>query len=172
MLASSTRRLVVILCGVLLVSAVAIVLDLCFESLGAARESIALHDGQIRRLQQSLPPMDRIVQERDALKKEVESRSSRFYSRGETDPYAFGAVVRRKLASLGITVLRYQVVEVKGASYLDFTVSGTARAFVLFLRDVSQASRVWTIPSLTLSLPEASGTVNVDFRIGYAAGDT
>ncbi len=147
-----------------------IAFNLGLERLAAARASIAQHEGLIRRLEQSLPNLQQISLQKDALQKEVDRRAARFYSADETDPYAFGAVVRRKLASLGISVLRYQVTEAKGASYLDFSVTASARAFVLFLRDVSQAQKIWTIPSLTLSMQEGSGTVNADFRIGYAIG--
>jgi hypothetical protein len=115
--------------------------------------------------------MDQLVQERDALRKDVQQRGARFYAKDETDPYAFGAVIRKELASLGISVLRYQVIDVKGASYLEFSVSGSARSFVQFLRAVSQAPKVWSIPSMTLSVEEGSGMVNVDFRIGYAIGN-
>jgi hypothetical protein len=163
-----TRTLLVLLAGAILVAGAALALNAGMERLAAARASIAQHEGLIRRLEKSLPDLQDLTRERDALQKDVERRTARFYAADETDPYAFGAVVRRKLASLGIAVLRYQLTDAKGASYLDFSVTSSARAFVLFLRDVSQAQKLWTIPSLTLSVQEATGTVKADFRIGYA----
>jgi len=167
---SKTRTLLILLAGACVAAGVLISLNLGLERLAAARASIAQHEGLIRRLEKSLPDLSVLTGRRDALQKDVERRAARFYTADETDPYAFGAVVRRKLASLGISVLRYQVSDAKGASYLDFSVTASARAFVLFLRDVSQAEKLWTIPSLTLSVQQATGTVNVDFRIGYAVG--
>ncbi len=169
---STTNRLLALLGGAVLVAAAAVALDLGMERLSAAKGRIALHEGQLRALQRSLPSaIDQLVQQRDTLRADVQQRAARFYAKDETDPYAFGAVIRNELASLGIAVLRYQVIDVKGASYLEFSVSGSARSFVQFLRAVSQAPRAWTIPSMTLSVEEGSGVVNVDFRIGYAIGD-
>ncbi len=172
MLASSTRRLLIILCAVAAVAVVGVTLQLGLERLAAARAGIVLHEEQVHALQESLPSMADIVRQRDALKAEVDRRTARFYAKGETDPYAFGTLIRRKLASLGITVQRYQLVDVKGASYMEFSATGPARAFVLFLRDVSQAPRLWSLPSLTLTVREATDTVDAVFRIGYVVGDS
>ncbi len=170
MLDSRMRRLLFLLAGAAAVAGIAVALSVGLDRLQAARQSIALHTGQIKRLQESLPGLDSVVRERDALKAEVDRISSRFYAPGETDPYAFGTTVRRKLTSLGITVQSYQLVDVKGQSYIEFTVTGSARAFVLFLRDVSQSPRAWSIPTLSLSVRQGTQVVDASFRIGYVVG--
>jgi hypothetical protein len=68
-------------------------------------------------------------------------------------------------------VLRYQVVEVKGAPYVEFTASGSARSFVIFLRDISDDGTAWTIPSMSLKIREGTDVADAAFRIGYATAD-
>jgi hypothetical protein len=165
------RRLLLLLCCAIAVAGIGIASSLGLERLNDTRERIAVHEQQIRELQGTMPGLDDVTRQRDTLKAEVDQLSSRLYARGETDPYAFGAVVRRMITSLGMKVLSYQLVEAKGQSYLEFSVTGSARAFVLFLREVSQAPRLWSVPTLSLSVQQGTGMIDATLRIGYVVGD-
>jgi hypothetical protein len=83
------------------------------------------------------------------------------------DPYSFGTGVRKKLASLGMHVVRYQVLEIKGRDTLEFSVSGPARALVLFLKEVSESKKYWSISLLKVSIHAGTAAVDAVLRIGY-----
>jgi hypothetical protein len=137
------------------------------ERLAAARASSARYEKEIARLSGALPSEAEAVSLRDGLKARLERDTSRFYAPREMSPYAFGTLVRKKLAARGISVVRYQVVEIKGKSSIEFSVSGTASALIHFLRDVSESEKYWTVSSLTLTMREGTGTADAVFRIGY-----
>ena len=60
----------------------------------------------------------------------------------------------------------------KGTTVLEFSVSGSIRSLLGFLRDVSQAEKIWTIPSLTCRIREGTERVDAVFRIRYAVIDS
>jgi hypothetical protein len=162
------RGMLFLLVLAIVLSAAGLALKLGWERLCAARASAARLEEQIRELHQALPRQEQLAAQRDALREDVQHRAARFYSPEEIDPYAFGVAVRERLAARGIAVQRYQTVDVGGRSYLEFSASGSARALVLFLRDVSQAAKLWAIPSLTVTVRAPGGTVDIFFRIGHA----
>ncbi|MCX7030486.1 MAG: hypothetical protein NTU62_10255 [Spirochaetes bacterium] len=137
----------------------------------AARAAVTLHEARIAWLRDSLMRAEDGAEAREALTEEIAARGARFTTAEEMNPYSFGTLVKKKLFSLGISVLRYQVVEVKGAPYVEFTASGSARSFVIFLRDVSEYEKVWIIPSMSLTLREGTDSADAFIRIGYATAD-
>jgi hypothetical protein len=139
--------------------------------LAAARADAARQEARIARLRYSLPNAVGGAGAREALTEQIAARRDRFYGPDEMNLYSFGTLIRGKLSSLGISVLRYQVVEVKGTPYVEFTASGSARSFIIFLRYVSQQEKTWIIPSLSLSLGEGTDSTDALFRIGYATSD-
>ena len=142
------------------------------ERLTAARTRGARFEAQARTLQQALAPESDLLRERDELKREVARRVTRFYTPDALTPYAFGTLVKKKLVSCGMSVTRYQIVEVKGRSFLEFSTSGSARGLLVFLDDVSRQDKYWVIPSITVSTRQNSNVVDVVFRIGYESIDT
>jgi hypothetical protein len=165
------RVLLVLLAAAAGVVASGIALSEGLGRLAAARADAARHEARIAKLQESLPGAVDGAGAREALTEEIAARRARFYGPDEMNPYAFGTLVKGALSSLGISVLRYQVVEVKGAPYVEFTASGSARSFVIFLRDVSDYGKVWTIPAMSLTLREGTDSADALFRIGYATAD-
>ena len=167
MTGSVPRRLLIVLAGAIALSTAAVTFDLGFQRLRNARAVTERWEAQVRKLQQSLPAESRIREARDLLKIDLANRAAHFYAANEISPYSFGAAVKDRLSALGMTVVRYQVIDLKGRSWLEFSVTGSARALILFLRDVSRGQKYWSIPSLSLTMREGSDTVDVSFRIGY-----
>jgi hypothetical protein len=139
--------------------------------LTAARADAARYEARIVKLRESAPTGVGDAGAREALADEIAARRARLYGPDEMNPYSFGTLIKSTLSSLGISVLRYQVVEVKGAPYVEFTASGSARSFVIFLRDISDDGTAWTIPSMSLKIREGTDVADAAFRIGYATAD-
>jgi hypothetical protein len=157
----------------LLAAAAAIVASGIFVSEGAgrltaARADAARYEARIAGLRGSLPTSAGGADAREALAEEIAARRARLYGPDEMNPWSFGALVKSTLSSLGVSVLRYQVVVVKGTPYVEFTANGSARAFVTFLRGVSDNGKAWIIPSMSLTLREGTDSADAVFRIGYA----
>lgn len=171
MLAKRERRLLVALGVVVALSLLTIALILGMERLGAARVKAAQYEAQIAKLSRSLPSESDISALRESLKKELDARKARFYSPDQMNPYSFGTLIKKELTSHGITVIRYQVIEIRGKSSLEFSVSGNVKSLILFLQDVSRSEKYWTISSLTLTMREGTERVDAVFRIGYEVLD-
>ncbi len=153
------------------IAACAIVLSYGLDRLADATASIDRYDDRIARLRQTAPDASITRESIDSLQKEIGELEARFYGPEEMNPYLFGTIVKQKLAARGMEVLRYQVIDVKGSTVLEFSVSGSIRSFLGFLRDVSQAEKIWTIPSMTCRVREGTERVDAVFRIRYAVID-
>jgi len=153
------------------VVATAMGVSLGLERLRDARQTAARAEERIARIQGSLPSTTELLAARAELRTQIDSESGRFYRAGEMNPYLFGTIVKQKLSALGLAAKRYQVVEIKGTSYVEYSVTGSARGFIAFLRDVSTSSRLWTIPSMSVTLRQGSDVVEAVVRIGYALVD-
>ncbi len=162
-----TRRLLVLLAAVAALAALGISFMLGAERLRAARVKAAEYEKQIARLEQSLPPESEILALRDRLQKELKDRNNRFYRPEDMNPYSFGTLIKKLLVSHGMSVIRYQVIELKGASSLEFTVSGPALSLIRFLKEVSESEKYWTVSSLALTMRSGTGVMDAVFRIGY-----
>jgi len=172
MLAKREKILLGVLIGVIGVCAGGIGIALGTERLATAGEKAVRYEEQIRKLAQSLPSEADITAQRDALQMELAKGKQRFYSAGEMNPYLFGTLVKKELAAHDITVVRYQVVDQKNANSLEFSVSGNVRSFVMFLKEVSESPKYWTISSLTLNMREGTSAFTAAFRIGYETLDS
>ena len=137
------------------------------ERLEAARSASVSLQKQIRMLAQGSPSESQLLARRDSLQATLSSVKSRFYRADEMSPYAFGDLIKQKLAGLGIDIARYQVVDAKGRSYLEFTAGGSALAVARFVRSAFESGKYWSIPSLTIKSRGGEGTVDVVFQIGY-----
>ncbi len=167
MLAERERRLLFVVAVLVGVSILVAAVRLGVERLRDAREKNALYREQIARLQLSLQSQPEMVALRERLQARLEAEKAHFYAPGEMDPYSFGALVRRRITSRGLEIVRYQVAELKGRGSLEFSVSGPIRSLVFFLKEVSDSPKYWGISSLTLSMREGSGMVDAVLRIGY-----
>ena len=167
MLAKREKALLWVLCGAAGLCLAGIGIQSGLERLSDSRTKVAQYEAQIMKLSQALPAEQDIVSRTQAMKAELDDVKSRFYKPDELSPYSFGALIKKKLAALGITVIRYQVVETGGRSFLEFSVSGSARWIVQFFKDVSESEKYWTVPLFTLTMREGTETADVVFRIGY-----
>ena len=115
------KRLFFVLAVVLTVSVMAAVTGRGIERLRTAEEKSGQYRTQIARLRQSLQMQSQSASRRQQLEDQMKIARARFYPPGEIDPYSFGTMVRKRLAAEGMRVIRYQVVEIKGRSGLEFT---------------------------------------------------
>jgi len=162
------RALLALLACAVAVAGVAIAAGEGFGRLAAARAAASSLEARIERLRQAAPPEGEGAAARERIAAEITAIRARLYASGETNPYTFGTLVKNRLASLGISVLRYQVVEAGDAPLVEFTASGSVRSFIEFLRETSRSAKAWTVPSLALSMREGTDRADATFRIGYA----
>jgi hypothetical protein len=172
MAGSANRRLLYLLAAAVGFAVLAITVDLSLERLAEARGRVTRNEARVSILQQALAPEPDLIRERDGLKEEVARRLTRYYAMDSLTPYTFGTLVKKRLQSAGMTVARYQIMDLKGRSFLEFSLSGSARGFLQFLNDVSLQDKYWVIPSLTVNARQGSDIVDVVFRIGYEVNDT
>ncbi len=137
-----------------------------------ARAKAAQYAVQNAALRHSIGSESRLVFLRGQLQGELDVMRSRFYAPNEMNPYSFGTLIRKKLASHGIVVVRYQVIEVKGATGLEFSVSGSIASLVLFLKEVSESDHHWSVSSFALTVREGTRDADASFRIGYEVRDS
>jgi hypothetical protein len=166
------RRLLLVLAALAGVTALTVAISSGVERLRFAKEKAVQFEAQMARLQQSLRSQIEIAAVQERLKGRLESERRHFYAPREIDPYSFGTLVRKKLTFQGIEVTRYQVVELKGRCSLEFAVSGSIRSLILFLKEVSESQKYWSISSLTIVMREGTGTIKAVFRIGYEETDS
>lgn len=172
MLAKRERALLAALGAVAVLAVIAVCLFLGIERIATAQTRAAEYRKQIDKLSQSMPPEAEVVSLRDRLAAEFTSRKARFYSAEEMNPYSFGTIIKKELTSRGINVVRYQVVDIQGKNSLEFSVNGSVRSLILFLKQVSESDKFWTISSFSLAMREGSETADSTFRIGYEVIDT
>jgi hypothetical protein len=172
MLAKREKILLIVLSVAAAAAAVSIILFLGSERIRTAQSRAAEYRKQIEKLSHSTPPEAEVVSLRDRLAAEYAAKKASFYSADEMNPYSFGTIIKKELTSRGITVVRYQVVESQGKSSLEFSVTGSVRSLILFLKQVSESDKFWTISSFSLSMREGTEIADSTFRIGYEVIDT
>jgi len=167
MLAKHEKLLLSIMGAVAAASAVVIAVTMGAERLQRANAKTRQYQAQILTLEKSLRSETELAAVRTRLTDELAAARKKFYSKGEISPFTFGTMLRRKLAAHGVAVTRYQVIEQKGVSSLEFSVSAPVGSLILFLKDASESERYWNISSLALSMKEGIATADAVFRIGY-----
>lgn len=144
------------------------------EALGtfaAARADAVRLEARVDLLREEAAGAVGAAAERDALRAEVAALAARRYDAGTMNPYAFATLVKARLSSLGVSVLRYKVVDEGANPCVEVEAAGSVRSLVAFLNAVSRNEKLWVVPSLTLSVRPADGTADVQLRIGYALVD-
>lgn len=168
MVARRLRALLVLLASAVAVVGVAIAAGEGFGRLAAAREAGSSLEARIERLRRAASTEGAVAAARERIAAEVAAKRARLYASGEMNPYSFADLVKNRLASLGISVLRYRVVEADEAPVVEFIASGGIRSFIEFFREASRSAKAWTVSSLALSMREGSDRADATFRIGYA----
>lgn len=171
MFAKRERLLLLVLCSVVALCALVIVFSLGAERLKSARASAAQNQTKIMKLRESLRSEGELSSERDQLKDRLAGLRTKYYSSREISPFTFGTIVQKKLSSRGIKVIRYQMLEQKEVNSLEFTVEAPVSSLILFLKDVSDYERYWTISSFKLTMREGVDAADAVFRIGYEVLD-
>ena len=171
MLTAKSRRLLYVLVTTALLCGAAVSASLGLERLRAARSTAALYTEQIRVLAGSIPVESMLLSQREELDTRLERVRSRFYDSGEMNPYVFGSLIKQELTDLGLEIARYQVVQMQGQDFLEFTLSGPTVAVVDFLQTVFESERYWTIPTLTINVRKGSEAVDAVFQVGYEEHD-
>jgi hypothetical protein len=167
MLAKREKLLLGILAAVISCTAMAIVFALGAERLQSARANVGQYREQNEKLRASIGSEADVLSLRERLQGELAVMKTRFYGPEEMNPYSFGALIKKKLGSLGLTVVRYQVIEVKRVTSLEFSISGSINSIILLLKEVSESDRYWTISFLAMTMREDTGGADAVFRIGY-----
>ncbi len=171
MLAKRERFLLLVLSAIFAACALAIFLNLAAERLRAARTNAVQYQAQILKLRQNLHSEDRLISERGRLTERLAGAKTKYYSSGEISPFTFGTIVRKKLSFRGIRVVRYQMIEQKDVTSFEFTVEAPVSSLILFLKDISEFERYWTVSSFKLTMRERTASADAVFRIGYEVLD-
>jgi hypothetical protein len=166
--AARARLLLSLLAGAVAAAAALLLAGEALGRLAAARAAAGRLEERLVGLRGEAASLGRLAVQRDALRATVGGRLARRYAPGEITPYGFAAIVTAALAEQGIVVGRYQVVEAAGGAFVDVTATGGAGAFAEFLRSVPSRAKLWTLPSLTLKLRPADGTLEAGMRIACA----
>jgi hypothetical protein len=171
MAARKDARLRVALAGAIIAAALAIAFSLGGERLKTVKSSINRVRQQNERLQQSIRSEVPAISLRDQLQRNLVDMKRRYYSPSEMNRYSFGTLIKKRLGSLGLTVVRYQVIELKEANSLEFSVFGPVGSLVQFFKAVSESERCWAITSLVITMREGTASADAVFRIGYEVRD-
>ena len=137
------------------------------ERLRTLQEQIQLAEQQIKTISLKTPDEDQIVKQKNLLYEELKKEKEKLYSSSEIDPYQFSITIRKLLSSNGLTIKKYQTIEVKENSYLEFSISGDALGFAEFLKSVFSSNKYWYIPFLSVDARKGDGSINAVFRITY-----
>jgi len=171
MIARRTRVLLLLLGVTAALTAAGVAAGEALGRLAEARAEAGRLEARLGRLREEVARAAGAAAERDAIRAEVEARAARRYAAGTMNPYAFATLAKTRLSSLGVTVLRYQVVESGTHPGVDVAATGRVRSFVEFLRWSSEDGKLWIVPSLEIEVHPADGSVDARLRIGYAADD-
>jgi hypothetical protein len=139
--------------------------------LAAARADAARLEARVDRLREEAGDAAGAAAERDALRAEVAALAARRYDAGTMNPFAFATLVKARLSSLGVMVLRYQVVEGGANPGVEVEAAGSVGSLVAFLHAVCRDEARWVVPSLTLAVRPGDGSADAQLRIGYAVVD-
>jgi hypothetical protein len=159
------------LAGAIIAAALAVVFNLGGERLKTAHSRVIQLQQQNEKLRQSISSEVPAISLRDQLQRDLAVMKTRYYSPNEMNPYSFGTLIKKKLVSLGLTVVRYQVIELKDANSLEFAVFGPIGSLLLFLKEASEAERYWAISSLVITMREGTASADAVLRIGYEVRD-
>jgi hypothetical protein len=171
MVARRMRVLLVLLAVAVGAAAVVVTAGEAFGRLAAARASASRSADRIELLRTAAREGTVGPGVREELEAEIAARRARLYRRDDMNPYAFGRLVKGRLSSLDISVLRYEVVEVEDAPVVDFSASGSARSFIAFFREISRSEKAWAVPTMILTMREGTDRADAFIRVGYATDD-
>ncbi len=169
MIARRTRVLLLLLGVTAALTTAGVAAGEALGRLAEARAEAVRLEARLGRLREEVARAAGVAAERDAVRAEVAARGARRYGAGTMNPYAFATLAKARLSSLGVSVLRYQVVEGGTHPSVDFTATGSVRSFVAFLRGIAEDGKLWIVPSLEIEIHSTGGSADARLRIGYAS---
>ena len=101
----------------------------------------------------------------------MKAEKKKYYQADDMDLYRFSITINDLLSSRSLAIKKYQTVEVKDGTCLEYSVSGEAINFVEFLESVAAADKYWNIPYLTIDARKGGGMLEAVFRITYETAD-
>ena len=122
---------------------------------------------QIKKISLKTPDEVKIVKQKNSLYEELKEEKEKLYSSSEIDPYQFSITIRKLLSSNRLTIKKYQTIEVKEYTYLEFSISGDALGLTEFLKSVFSSNKYWYIPFLSVDARKGDGSITAVFRITY-----
>jgi hypothetical protein len=130
-------------------------------------QNIQLVEKQIQEIIERVPSEGELLARKNSVLEELNREKGRYYTREEIDPYQYSVIIKKLLTSDGMNIKRYQTVEVKDITYLEYSVDGDALGFVEFLKNVSSSDKHWNIPYLSIDVRKGEGNFDSLFRITY-----
>lgn len=137
------------------------------EKLAILKKNVNLVEIQIQEIIERMPNKEKLLVKNDFLSRELKREKERYYFREDMDTYQFSILIRKLLFSRGLSIKKYQTIEVKDNTFLEFSISGDSLEFTKFLINVSNSSKYWHIPYIYIDARKGDGRVNVVFRITY-----
>ncbi|MCK5196702.1 MAG: hypothetical protein KAR21_00040 [Spirochaetales bacterium] len=132
-----------------------------------AEERIERYTAQIESLQNSFSKETNLAEIKTMYNEAIESERIKYYLPDQMDIYRFGRIIQNLLLSLDLEIKRYQTVEDRDVTLLEFSISGSSLSFITFIQEVYKGEKHWGIPYLVIKTRGGSGDVEVVFRIGY-----
>jgi hypothetical protein len=160
-----------ILLSIIVIACAGVYYYLKIERLRTLQEQIQLTEQQIKKISLKTPDEVQIAKQRNLLHEELKEEREKLYSSSEIDPYQFSITIRELLAANRLTIKKYQTIEVKENTYLEFSISGDALGLTEFLKSVFSSNKYWYIPFLSVDARKADGSITAVLRITYETID-
>lgn len=161
------RTLLFVLLWVFAVFTAGIVFYFKLEEMTSLGQKTAMLEKQVQKITMKAPNSDDLTGEKGLLVERIGMEKAKYYYRDEIDPYQFSTIIKNLLSEKGLYIKKYQTIEVKERTYLEYSVSGDALELAEFLRVVADSDKYWSIPFLSIDARKGDGTIDAVFRINY-----
>jgi hypothetical protein len=165
------RVLLFVLLWVVAAFAAGVVSYFKIEKIATLGQKTALIEKQVQKITLKAPNSDDLMGKKDLLVQRIGTEKEKYYYTDEIDPYQFSTIIKNILSEKGLYIKKYQTIEVKERTYLEYSVSGDALQLAAFLKVVSDSDKYWSIPFLSVDARKGDGTIDAVFRINYETID-
>jgi hypothetical protein len=141
------------------------------EEMSSLGQKTAQLEKQVQKITVKAPSSDELIGKKDLLMKRIGMEKAKYYYADEIDPYQFSITIKNILSEKGLYIKKYQTIEVKKRTYLEYSVTGNALELAEFLRIVEDSDKYWSIPFLSIDARKGDGTIDAVFRINYETID-
>ena len=165
------RVLLYILAWVVIVVAFGIYFYFKTEEMASLQQKTDMLERQMQKVTVKSPDSEDLQVRKDTLVNQIQIEKEKYYHRDDIDPYQFSIVIRNLLSTNGLTIKKYQTIELTDYTSLEFSIAGGVLELIEFLKAVSYADKHWNMSFLTLDARKGDGTVDTIFRINYETLD-